>query len=167
MRSNKLKKATRGGLCSALMAIDKIKPEDSILILNGDQVVEIDFNKINDYWKQEEASAGIVTFQSVHPRWSYARIENDVVVQTAEKNPISHHSIAGYYYFDKATEFFEAGYESIKNDVQLDGNFFISPVINQYVLQNKKVKAYKIDSDLYHSFYSPQMITEYERRYKK
>jgi bifunctional N-acetylglucosamine-1-phosphate-uridyltransferase/glucosamine-1-phosphate-acetyltransferase GlmU-like protein len=160
----KLKKPAKGGLCSALMAIDKINENDSILILNGDQILDVDFNLLNNYWQEQQASAGIVTFNSVHPRWSYARIENAEVVQTAEKNPISQHSIAGYYYFEKAAGFFKASYESIKNDVQLDGNFFISPVINQYVLTNKKVKAFSIEANLYHSFYSPQMIAEYERK---
>ena len=160
----KLKKATKGGLCSTLMAIDKIAPNDSILILNGDQILDIDFNEVNRFWKENEVDAGLITFKSVHPRWSYARIEQNEVVQTAEKNPISNHAIAGYYYFDKAADFFASAYESIKNDVQLDGIFYISPVINQYVLLNKKVKALTIEESSYHSFYSPQKLTEYERK---
>ena len=106
----KLGKGTKGGLCSTLMAIDKIDQNDSLLILNGDQIIDIDFNKVDAFWQKEKVRAGIVTFTSVHPRWSYARIENGEVVQTAEKNPISSHSIAGYYYFEKAEEFFEASY---------------------------------------------------------
>ncbi|MFT3908104.1 MAG: glycosyltransferase family 2 protein [Ferruginibacter sp.] len=161
-----LKKPTKGGLCSTLMAIDKIETNDSLLILNGDQVIDIDFNNVQEFFKNEKADAGLVTFNSVHPRWSYARIEDECVVQTAEKNPISRHAIAGYYYFTKASDFFEAAFESIKNDVQLDGNFFISPVINQYVLRNKIVKSFQVNSDQYHSFYSPQMLLEYERKIK-
>jgi dTDP-glucose pyrophosphorylase len=160
----KLKKPTKGGLCSVLMAIDKVKAEDTVLVLNGDQIIDIDFNDVLNKWKDGDVAAGVVTFRSVHPRWSYARIENETVVQTAEKNPISHHAIAGCYYFTRAADFFAAAYESIKNDVQLEGKFFISPVMNQYILLNKKVAYYPISSDLYHSFYSPQMITEYERK---
>jgi NDP-sugar pyrophosphorylase family protein len=162
----KLKKATKGGLCSTLMAVDNINKEDSLLILNGDQIIDIDFNKVDAYWKQEKVSAGIVTFTSVHPRWSYARIENGEVVQTAEKNPISNQSIAGYYYFEKAGVFFEAAYDCIKNEVQYEGDYYISPVINQYVLYNLKAKAYAIQKEAYHSFYSPQMLAEYERNSK-
>ena len=36
----KLKKVTKGGLCSTLMAVDKINKEDSLLILNGDQIMD-------------------------------------------------------------------------------------------------------------------------------
>lgn len=159
----KLKRATKGGLCSTLMAIDKISSGDSILILNGDQIIDIDYNDVDEYWREENVDAGLVIFNSLHPRWSYARIENGEVVQTAEKNPISNKSIAGYYYFEKAGDFFEAAFESIKNDTQFEGNYYISPVINQYVLKNRKIKAFTVKNEAYHSFYSPQMLTEFER----
>lgn len=159
----KLKKDTKGGLCSVLMAIDKINEDDNLIIINGDQILDVNFDEILKYWKQEDADAGIVTFESVHPRWSYARIENDQVIQTAEKNPISNNAIAGYYYFSNAATFFNAAFKVVKNDVQLEGSYYISPVINEYVLLNKKILHFKINSKQYHSFYSPQMIDEYEK----
>lgn len=117
----KLKKSTKGGLCSVLMAIDKIDKEDSLLIQNGDQFIDINFNEVVEYWQNDNVEAGIVTFTSVHPRWSYARVENNEVLQTAEKNPISNQAIAGYYYFDKAEAFFESAFETIINEVQFEG----------------------------------------------
>lgn len=162
----KLKKSTKGGLCSVLMAIDKIDKEDSLLIQNGDQFIDINFNEVVEYWQNDNVEAGIVTFTSVHPRWSYARVENNEVLQTAEKNPISNQAIAGYYYFDKAEAFFESAFETIINEVQFEGNYYISPVINQYVLHNRKVKNYPIDKSAYHSFYSPKMLIDFERNNK-
>ena len=159
----KIKNQTKGGLCSVLMAIDKVMPDDSLLILNSDQIVDIDFNEVDQFWLKEKVDAGLVTFNSVHPRWSYARIEEGLVVQTAEKNPISNQSIAGYYYFQNSELFFKAAFQTIKNDVQLEGMYYISPVINQYVLNNLKVKSFKIDNKKFNSFYSPQLMAEYER----
>lgn len=161
----KLKREAAGGLCSVLMAVDKIDEEDSVLILNGDQIIEIDYDSVLEYWKKQKVECGLVTFKSVHPRWSYARIQNEEVVQTAEKNPISQHAIAGYYYFEHAKTFFNAAFLSIKNDVHLDGLFFISPVVNQLILLNMRVKAYQVETSQYHSFYSPQMLTEFERKF--
>lgn len=158
----KLKNDTKGGLCSVLMAVDKIESNDSLIILNGDQIIEHDFEQIFNFWKTNVCDAGIVTFKSVHPRWSYARVINGEIVQTAEKNPISDHAIAGYYYFNKASDFFESAFQSILKDVQLDGNFYISPVINEYVLNNRRVLHYSIINSQYHSFYSPQLIKEFE-----
>lgn len=162
----KLKKCTKGGLCSVLMAIDHIEDDDSLLILNGDQVIDGDFNDFMQFWRQNSADAGLVTFRSVHPRWSYARLEGGQVMQTAEKNPISNHAIAGYYYFAHAGTFFECAFQTIKNDVELEGNYYTSPVINEYVLRNKKVLNYRIESSQYHSFYSPQMLNEFEKQRK-
>jgi len=159
-----LKRMTKGGLCSVLMAIDEIDDNDSLLILNGDQIIEVDFSNIASFWEQNDAEAGVVTFKSVHPRWSYARVEDGQVLQTAEKNPISAHAIAGYYYFRTAKAFFEGAFQTIKNNVQVEGNFYISSVMNEYVLRNKKVLNYQIDNNQYHSFYSPQMLFDFEKR---
>jgi len=158
-----LKKNTQGSLCSVLMSIDLIDFNDELLVLNGDQVIDIDFNSIYEYWIEKKVDAGIVTFESVHPRWSYARIENNLVVETAEKNPISNKSIAGYYYFKNTKHFLDAAFEVIINDVKFEDNYFISPVINQYILKNMKVVSFHIEKKLYHSFYSPQMLLEFEK----
>lgn len=160
-----LKKDTKGALCSILMTIDYIDDNDSILILNGDQIIDVDFNEIINSLNAKHADVGIVTFNSIHPRWSFAKIENEVVVQTAEKNPISNNAIAGFYYFTNAKMFFENAFQCILNDVQLDGIFYISPVINEFILKNKKVINYNIEKSKYHSFYSPQMINEYLKQH--
>jgi NDP-sugar pyrophosphorylase family protein len=159
-----LKNTTRGSLCSVLMSIDFFGDDDELLILNGDQVINFDFNQFYNYWHEIDADAGLVLFESVHPRWSYARLENNFVVETAEKNPISNKSIAGYYYFKNTKIFFENAFEVIFNDVKYEENFFISPVINQYILKNLKVGFFEINKTLYHSFYSPQMLIEFERQ---
>ncbi|WP_017258039.1 glycosyltransferase family 2 protein [Pedobacter arcticus] len=159
----KLSHDTKGGLCSVLMAIDDIHENDEVLILNGDQLIDENLKIIYGYWLTNSAEAGLVSFKSVHPRWAYARIEGGVVVQTAEKNPISNHALAGVYYFKKAATFFKAAFSAIKNGVQLDGMYYISPVINEYVLNSQKVVTYTIESNQYHLFYSPQVLQDYER----
>lgn len=158
----KLKNETKGGLCSVLMSIDLINEADSLLILNSDQIIDEKFSLIHDYWIRKKSDVGLVTFKSVHPRWSYVLTDEDVIIQTAEKNPISNQAIAGYYYFNSAQLFFDCAFKTIINDVQKDGMFYISPVINEFVLRNKKVHFYNIANELYHSFYSPKLITEFE-----
>lgn len=161
----KLKKETKGGLCTVLMAIDYIEEFDSILILNGDQVINENLSFINNYWLDKQSDVGIVTFESVHPRWSYVLIDNGFVIQTAEKNPISNKAIAGYYFFRNANDFFDNAFKTIINDCQYDGMYYISPVINEYILKNKKVDFYQIKNENYHSFYSPKLVTEFEKKY--
>jgi NDP-sugar pyrophosphorylase family protein len=159
----KLANDTKGGLCSVLMAIDLIGSDDEILILNGDQLIDVELDTVYQYWKDESADAGLVSFKSIHPRWAYARVENEIVVQTAEKNPISNHALAGVYYFKTAKEFFNCAFNTIRNDAQINGAFYISPVINNFILNSFKVVSYKVESTQYHLFYSPQVLQDYER----
>lgn len=162
-----LKSATKGGLCSVLMAIDKIEENDSLLILNGDQIIKENFQQILDYWIYNQSDVGVVTFKSVHPRWSYILIENGNVIQSAEKNPISSNAIAGYYYFNSSKTFFDYAFQTIKNNSNIDGQFYISPVINEFILMNKKIDYYEIDNSKYISFYSPKLVTDFEQNYIK
>jgi NDP-sugar pyrophosphorylase family protein len=159
----KIKNETKGGLCSVLMAIDELNDDDELLILNGDQIIETSLETMLQFWREKSADAGLITFKSVHPRWSYARVTDGLVIQTAEKNPISNSAIAGVYYFKNSKLFFESSFSVIKNDVQLDGKYFISPVINEYVLKNKSVIPFNIETSAYHLFYSPQVLQEFER----
>lgn len=158
----KLNSTTKGALCTVLMAIDQINPEDEMLILNSDQILDIDFNDTIKRFREMEAETGIVTFKSVHPRWSYALVQGEEVVQTAEKNPISKMAIAGFYYFKKAQDFFNSAFETILYQDHLNGNYFLSPVINRFVLANRVNRFIETDIDKFHSFYSPQKIKEFE-----
>ena len=160
----KIKQDTQGGLCSVLLSVDYINDEDEILILNGDQIIDYSFSEILKFWKDHNADAGIIIFKSVHPRWSYAKILNEKVIETAEKNPISNNAIAGVYYFKNSKMFFSSAFSTIKNDIQVNGNYYISSVLNEYVLKNNVIIPFKINNTNYHSFYSPQVLQEYERK---
>jgi len=104
-----------------------------------------------------------VTFESVHPRWSYVRLDKEqYVVETAEKHPISRNAIAGLYYFRHGSDFIEAAMRSIQKDSSIKGNFYIAPTLNELILQGKKIRVAKIDALRYHTFYTSQKIKEYE-----
>lgn len=158
----KLKKPTKGAICSILMSIDLLNPNDEIIIVNSDQIVECNFDKVLNYFRNLKVDAGVITFQSVHPRWSYVKLIDDLVVQTAEKNPISDNAIAGFYYFNKANEFINAAFNVIKVDENYEGNYYTSSIYNQLILNGKKILPFKIDKHLYHSFYSIQKLKEFE-----
>lgn len=164
----KLSNKTKGAVCSCLMAIDFINNNDDLIIANGNQIIEEDFNKILEDFKKRSLDSGIICFDSVHPKWSYARLdEKDNVVETTEKNPISKNAIAGFYYFKRGKEFVEASMKLIEKDANFEGKYYIAPTINELVLENMKIGIYRIQPNQYNSFYSPQKIKEYERKFNK
>lgn len=160
----RLKNETKGAVCSALLAIDFINNTDRLLISNGDQIILDDMNAVLEKFKARDVDAGVICFDSVHPKWSYAKIDaNNKIIETAEKNPISKNAIAGWYYFKQGRDFVTSAMHSIEKDAHTNGSFFIAPTLNEMVLRNKDLEICTIKKENYHSFYSPQKIKEFEK----
>jgi NDP-sugar pyrophosphorylase family protein len=158
----RLKEQTKGAVCSCLMAIDELDLNAPLLVTNGDQIVDKELQAAIKYFESKNMDGGVVTFESVHPKWSFARFEKDMVVETAEKRPVSKNAIAGVYYYKKAGDFIAGSFEVVKKNINVNGLFFISSTINELILADKRVGYYAIPNEHYHSFYSPQKIKEFE-----
>ena len=158
-----LRGATRGGLCSALLAVDAIDNDAPLIVSNGDQMLDVDMRALVQTFSGASADAGVPTFASVHPRWSYVQVDKDSIVQQAvEKRVISRHAIAGLYYFRSAGTFVEASFRHLSSNQSVNGNYYIAPVLNELILDGKKVVAKEIDKERYFSFYSPPKLKEFE-----
>lgn len=163
----RLRKQTAGGLCSCLMAIEYIDNKEPLIIANFDQIISTDYSKVISYFGKQSYDSGVITFQNIHPRWSYVRLEGEYVVELAEKRPISKSAIAGFYYFNHGSDFIEGAKRCILKENSVNGKFYISSSINELILMNRKVGFYEVDKALYHSFYSPEKIKEYEMELAK
>jgi dTDP-glucose pyrophosphorylase len=156
---------TKGAACSALLATEYIDNKDRLIISNTDQIIEEDINKILDFFEKKDADGGVVCFETIHPRWSYVTVnKNDEIIEAAEKKPISKNAIAGFYYFKHGCDFVKSAMGSIEKDTNVNGAYYIAPTFNEMVLENKSLVIFRLDSNKYHSFYSPQRIREYENR---
>jgi dTDP-glucose pyrophosphorylase len=154
---------TQGSLCSCLMAIDELDPDEPLIISNGDQIVEADIRAIIADFRKKDVEAGVITFDSVHPRWSYvSRNAAGDVLQAAEKRVISRHAVAGLYYFKTAATFVEAAKSCIESGASHQGLYYIAPALNEIILDGGRVGSAEIPASAYHSFYSPAKIEEYE-----
>ncbi|EAH5676880.1 glycosyl transferase family 2 [Campylobacter upsaliensis] len=156
------KNETAGMLCSALLAVELIENDDPLLVVNSDQIFKFDLNaKLAEF---ENYDAGVLSFESIHPRFAYVKCdERNLVLEAFEKRPMSKNAVAGFYYFKKGRFFVEAAKRTIRKDMSLNGKFFIAPLLNELILQNKKILNNKIDKNAYHTFYSKEKINEYER----
>jgi dTDP-glucose pyrophosphorylase len=160
----KIKGETKGALCSALLAIDHINNDDPLLISNGDQLFQNNLNQSISILFDQSVDGGCVVFESVHPRWSFVKVSNEMnIVEASEKRPISKNAIAGLYAFRRGQDFVEAAKEVIRKDSNINGTFYISSVINELILKDLKLTISRVDNKDYFTFYSPHKITEYER----
>jgi dTDP-glucose pyrophosphorylase len=157
-----LDRPTQGAVCSILMAIDHID-DDPIVIANGDQLFDNDLSAAFADFRSRDLDVGVVTFESVHPRWSYVRQGDDgSVVEAAEKQVISRNAIAGIYYFHRGTDFLICAEAMIENGRSVGGKYFIAPTINEAVLKGLKAGYHRIAPETYHSLYSPKRVEDYE-----
>jgi NDP-sugar pyrophosphorylase family protein len=157
----KLDNDTKGAACSALMAISHIDKKQPLVIANPDQLFDDSISDLLDQF--HDADAGVVTFESVHPRWSYVKHdEHGLVAETAEKRPISRNAIAGFFYFKHGEDFVNGAMSMIRKDSNVEGSFYVAPCLNELILMGKKIRTASVDSLRYHTFYTPQKIKEYE-----
>ena len=158
---------TSGAVCSSLLAIDYINNNNPLIIANGDQYIDVNVANIIQDFIMSGKNAAVLTFNSVHPKWSYIRLDvSGDVIETAEKNPISKFAIAGTYLFDTGARFISAAMKSIYKGSSVNDVYYIAPTINEIILDGGVVGNYTIPSEKYFSFYSPEKIKEFEKRVK-
>jgi len=156
---------TKGAVCSALMAIEQVNHPQELVIVNADQIIHSELDTILEDFRKQALDAGVLCFDSVHPRWSFVRVDEEgQILEAAEKRPLSRHAIAGFYYFRSGEDFVRAAMNSIRKDANVNGTYYIAPVLNELVLENKRLGMLEIPKQSYDTFYSPQKIEEYERR---
>ncbi|MCT7563745.1 glycosyltransferase family 2 protein [Aliarcobacter butzleri] len=158
----KLENETKGAACSAMMAVEYIDNDTPLIISNADQLFDMCLDEVIKSFGNSDS--GVITFESIHPRWSYVRLDSENrVTETAEKRPISKSAIAGFYYFKNGKDFINSSSKMIKKDASINGLYYIAPTLNEMVLENKTINIFQIENSKYHTFYTPQKIKEYER----
>ena len=137
---------TEGAACTALLAKEYIDSDKPLLFANSDQFVEWDSNEFLYKMNETDADGGIVTFESTHPKWSFAKLNKDnLVTEVAEKNPISNLATVGYYYWKHGSDFVKYAEQMIANDVRVNNEFYVCPVFNEAIKDNRKIRTFNID----------------------
>ena len=143
----KVSNVTQGAACTVLLAKQYIDNNNPLLLANSDQYV--DWDSKDFYYTCENSSLDgcILTFNSTHPKWSYAKIDDDgYVAEVAEKKPISNHATVGIYYWNKGSDFVKYAERMIEKDIRVNNEFYVCPVFNQAIEDNKKITTYNINN---------------------
>jgi NDP-sugar pyrophosphorylase family protein len=155
---------TAGAACTAMLAVEQIDNDEELVITNGDQILNFDLDRVLTEFRERRLDAGTVVFDSVHPRWSFVKTDaQGLVIEAAEKRPISRNATAGIYYFRKGSDFISAAKSMILKGASVNGGFFVCPAFNELILQQRKIGTYQIDRDDYISLATPQAVEEYEQ----
>src|SRR5210317_2491238 len=135
---------TEGAACTALLAKELIDTDAPLFFANSDQYVEWEPVQFMYDMQETQADGGIVTFKATHPKWSFAKIdENGLVTEVAEKNPISDNATVGYYYWKKGSDFVKYAEQMIEKDIRVNNEFYVCPVFNQAIEDCKEIRVHE------------------------
>ena len=156
---------TEGAACTALLAKKHIDNDSPLFFANSDQFVEWDSNEFMYKMNETEADGGIVTFKATHPKWSFAKIdENGLVTEVAEKNPISDLATVGFYYWKNGSDFVKYAEEMIEKDIRVNNEFYVCPVFNQAIQDGKQIRTFDIKGMW--GLGTPEDLNNYLENYK-
>jgi dTDP-glucose pyrophosphorylase len=159
--------ATAGAACSALLAVEYIDNDDPLIITNGDQLILADLNAAVADFRGRKLDGGVVVFEGVHPRWSFVRCNAEgLVVEAAEKRPISNQATAGFYYFARGRDFVRAAQQMILKDAHVEGAFYVCPAYNELLLTGARIGTHLIPRAAYISLATPQAAAAYSEQVK-
>jgi HAD superfamily hydrolase (TIGR01509 family) len=134
---------TEGAACTALLAKDYIDNDNPLFFANSDQFVEWDSNEFMYKMQETDADGGIVSFTATHPKWSFAKIdENGLVTEVAEKNPISDIATVGYYFWKHGSDFVKYAEQMIEKNIRVNNEFYVCPVFNQAIEDCKEIRTF-------------------------
>ncbi|MAF25668.1 hypothetical protein CL634_08880 [bacterium] len=137
---------TEGAACTTLLAKDFINNDNPLIIANSDQYANWNSNSFMYSMQADTIDGGILTFESIHPKWSFAKINNEgFVIEVAEKKPISNHATVGIYYWTKGSNYIKYAEQMIAKDRRVNNEFYVCPVFNEAVEDDKRIKIFEID----------------------
>lgn len=154
---------TQGAACTALLCIDQIDPDDELVIMNANETIDADLADVAAGFRRRALDAGVITFASLHPRYSYVLLDDKgAIVQAAEKRPISRSAIAGFFWFRMGADFISAAQDMIRKDSKVDDHFFVSLTLNELILKQKALGVHEIEPGRYQPLKSSRQVLNYE-----
>ncbi|EAK6760602.1 lipopolysaccharide biosynthesis protein, partial [Campylobacter jejuni] len=156
-------KLTEGTACTVLYARKYINNDMPLMIANSDQIVDINIaDFINDSFKRG-LDGSILTFidKEKNPKWSFAKLNNDLVVEVKEKEAISEFATVGIYFFNKGKIFVESAIDMIIENDRVNNEFYTCPVYNYAIKSGAKIGIYNIDFSKMHGIGTPEDLEKY------
>lgn len=156
---------TEGPACSVLLAKPWIDNDEPMLTACSDDYVNADINDFLKFSSESDAEGTIMTYPGTPPGGSYARINNEgLVTKVAEKKIIGPNTTVGIYYFAKGSYFVDAAEQMIRDDIRVNGEFYVCPVFNEMIVQGQTINAYEIDAKDMHTMGTPDALRAFQKK---
>ena len=139
---------TRGPAATALLAAPMVNGDSELLIAYCDSFLTIELADFLAHNRGRGSSGGVMVYPSSSPLESYAVLDAaGNVLQTAEKQVLSAHATAGFYYFKRWSDYAGAANAMIAAGNAVGSEYFVCPAYNELIKQGKSVSAFPIERD--------------------
>ena len=156
---------TDGAARTTLLAKEFIDNNEPLMMANSDQFVEWNSNECLYAFTADSIDGGIVTFESTHPKWSFAKLDdNGFVSEVAEKNPISNIATVGIYYWKCGSDYVKYAEQMIEKNIRVNNEFYVCPVFNEAIADGKKFRVKNIERMW--GLGTPEDLTHYLEHHK-
>jgi dTDP-glucose pyrophosphorylase len=132
---------TEGAAVTTLLAKELINNDNPLVIANSDQYIEWSSNECMYAFSADQIDGGILTFEAHHPKWSYAKLDdNGFVSEVAEKQVISNNATCGIYYWKHGSDYVKYAEQMILQNKRVNNEFYVCPVFNEAIVDGKKFR---------------------------
>lgn len=137
---------TEGAACTTLLAKEHIDNDQPLLIANSDQYIH--WNSVEFMYTMVAGNndGGILTFRATHPKWSYAKVDEEMnICEIAEKKVISDIATVGIYYWARGSDYVKYAEQMINKNIRTNNEFYVAPVYNEAIADGLKFKTFDVE----------------------
>jgi len=155
---------TRGATETALYAKNFINNGDPLIIANCDQIMHWNGSQFEDLCKATDLDGIIVTYYKTSDRNSYAKVNDQgLVQQIKEKEVISNISLNGIHFWKRGEDFVWSAEEMLRlEDKAINGEYYIGPTYNHLISKGSRIGIYHIPTSQHHAVGIPEDLEKYE-----
>ena len=139
---------TKGTAQSVLEASKLIDNDDELIISDTDHYLKWNSEFFNNEIRTKDIDGCVMVFPEEYTskKASYVELDDQgYVIRSAEKQPISKIATVGVHYFKKGSDFVKYANQMINDRIELNNEFYVTPVYNLFVKSNKKIITYPVE----------------------
>lgn len=154
---------TEGPACTAMLALDKVRFDEELVIVNCDQrMLDFSPHKLSLYAKINALSGILGVFNSSKPHNSYVNLDQDnLIAYVKEKRVISNLATTGMHYWKRADLFKSSCTDMMMANDRVNGEFYISQTYNYLIKNGHRVGPYH--SNFHYPIGTPEDLQNFIR----
>jgi dTDP-glucose pyrophosphorylase len=140
-----VRSVTEGAACTVLLAKDIINTDDSLMLANSDQWVDVNIDAYLGRMDDIRADGMIMTMWADDSKWSFVGFDQDGWVdRVVEKQVISNEATVGIYNWRSGRDFVSGAERMIEKNLRVNNEFYVAPVYNELIASGSKIGVFNV-----------------------